>query len=158
MKIVRLPLDAQDLAKLEKDSEGEPYVKPVLGTASGLSLLGAIYVFAFSGWTDGLTQAIVGGFWLIFSIMSYVGIGLAKKYYANNRADRQGGEKEVIVGTITQKEFYSERNAPDRYYFYIDEQKILVPWNYYSQFEEGNVIALHRAPLSELVLKVEPFH
>jgi hypothetical protein len=156
MKIIRLPLDAQDQAQLLKDREAEPYVKPVLGTATVLAFLMATYVLGFSGWEQ-LDKTLVGGFFLLFGTMTFFGIGLSKKYFAKNNADSLAGEKEVIVGIITQKEHKIQKDFPDDYYFYIDGEKFVVPYEYYSQFEEGETIAIHRAPISELVLKVEAF-
>jgi hypothetical protein len=157
MKIVRLPLDAQDQAQLLKDREGEPYVKPVLGTASALAFIIGIYILGFSGWEQ-LDKILIGGFCIIFGVLSYVGIGLSLKYYAKNKADSQAGEKEVIVGTITNKNYDSRKNAQDVYYFYIDNEKFVIPYEYYRQFEVDDTIALYRAPLSELVFKIEAYH
>jgi hypothetical protein len=157
MKKVRLPLDAQDQAQLHKDREGEPYVKPVLGTVSALAFVSAIYIFGFSDWEQ-FDKILIGSFAILFGVMAFWGIFLSLNYYAKNNADIQAGEKEVIVGTITKKEVKRYEEFEDDYYFFMDEEKLKIPSQYYHQFEEGDTIALHRAPLTEAILKIELFH
>ncbi|MDW3190729.1 MAG: hypothetical protein R8G66_00100 [Cytophagales bacterium] len=143
-KITVAPLEPHELKKLKKGI----FIMPIVT----IFIIGFFSMVLTQFDLEGTFLKIFGGFAILFMTVL---IFIVRGYVL----DLRDQTKEILQGVITRKvkrRQKKKKGSSTSYYFYFGDKSILVPLHIWGQFEEADMIEVHRSKrISNLIYKTE---
>lgn len=143
-KTTQAPLEPHELKKLKKGI----YIMPIVI----IFMIGFFSMVLTQFDLEGTFLKIFGGFAILFMTVL---IFIVRGYVL----DLRDQTKEILQGVITRKvkrRRKKKKGSSTSYYFYFGDKSILVPLHIWGQYEEADMIEIHRSKrISNLIYKTE---